>query len=682
MSSSEPSSATQSFVCLTWNIEGLKRNKSNLKHFSANLPDFIFLSEPQIFQCDLAFAMEYFCGEYSCSLNSRDLHEPDLAMTSSKAHGGTMALWRKDFDPFVTICKVETTAFLPLVFSPPNRQASIHVTVYMPTSGKDDAFMEDLAMLHIFLQEAKEKYLSCPIFLRGDFNVNRNNLNRSSLLNHLISDHALSAVSIPHPTYHHFTGNGSFDSNLDCLLHSSSLLHTEKIITIHCKLQDPLVNSHHDIIISTFSLIASANLAPTTENNINAPKVENTRTKIVWSESGVKDYQKLVSSHLQKLQDRWLDSSSKSSVSILLHTTNQVMNIAASATNKPLSLSKTTSKNSSSSSREVQNSQKSLKREHRKLKNPLLSCSDYANLKQRYKESKKQHRRLDRWCTAKESIVRCENLSTAISDPSNFHKYVRNSKQGTNKPIQKLTVGDRVYLGDHFSDGFYDSISNLKTIDPATIANSSTFHGYNQDYKNILDICQNGDKIPAISFAKSSKILDKIRPDVNDFFSITARHYINAGDAGYKHFCLLLNVLIEDVNNITLSEINTVYACILFKGHNKDKTSDRSYRTISTCPLVSKGLDLYVCELNISAWKDDKADTQFQAEGSSHELAALLLTETIQHSLFSDNKSVFALYLDAMSAFDNVLQQLLVKNLFCAGTHGHSLLYINKAQAA
>ena len=112
--------------------------------------------------------------------------------------------------------------------------------------------------------------------------------------------------------------------------------------------------------------------------------------------------------------------------------------------------------------------------------------------------------------------------------------------------------------------------------------------------------------------------------------SITANHYINAGDAGFDHFYFLLNILIEDLNNISITELNTVYAIILYKGHKKDKTSDRSYRTISTCPLLAKALYLYVRELNLETWNADQSEVQYLGEGSSHELAVLHLTELIQ----------------------------------------------------
>ena len=63
-----------------------------------------------------------------------------------------------------------------------------------------------------------------------------------------------------------------------------------------------------------------------------------------------------------------------------------------------------------------------------------------------------------------------------------------------------------------------------------------------------------------------------------------------------------------------------MYALFLHKGHNKEKTLDSSYRTISTCPLIAKGLDIYVRELSLSRWNAVQAPTQYQGEGSSHEL--------------------------------------------------------------
>ena len=168
-----------------------------------------------------------------------------------------------------------------------------------------------------------------------------------------------------------------------------------------------------------------------------------------------------------------------------------------------------------------------------------------------------------------------------------------------------------------------------------------------------------------------------MKPHVADFCSITPLHYINAGSDGFLHFNFLLNTVINDVNLTSAEELNVVYALLLHKGHGKLKTVDRSYRTISTCPFLAKALDLYLHELYIADWDTLQAPTQYQGSGSSHELAAILVTEVIQHSKAQD-LPLFMLFLDAWSAFDTVVIEYLVRFLFLAGVQGDVLLYLNQ----
>ena len=167
-----------------------------------------------------------------------------------------------------------------------------------------------------------------------------------------------------------------------------------------------------------------------------------------------------------------------------------------------------------------------------------------------------------------------------------------------------------------------------------------------------------------------------LKPDVNDLFSITARHYINAGFEGIRHFCFLMNLIIKNVNLFSLEEINSVWAMVLYKGHGKPVDCDRSYRTISTCPFLAKSLDKYIGGLYETGWAAAQTQTQFQGTGSSHELAALLLTECIQHSLYSAKKPLFIILLDAKSAFDKILGENIIKSAFLAGSRGQGLLYL------
>ena len=143
------------------------------------------------------------------------------------------------------------------------------------------------------------------------------------------------------------------------------------------------------------------------------------------------------------------------------------------------------------------------------------------------------------------------------------------------------------------------------------------------------------------------------------------------------HFNSILNAFISNINNTSIEELNSVYALFLHKGHNKDRTQASSYRTISTCPLIAKGLDLYVRELSLAKWNSVQAPTQYQGEGSNHELASLAVTEAIQSSRFCLSKPIFLLFLDAKSAFDSVVIPYLIRSMYLSGTMGSSLLYMD-----
>ena len=93
---------------------------------------------------------------------------------------------------------------------------------------------------------------------------------------------------------------------------------------------------------------------------------------------------------------------------------------------------------------------------------------------------------------------------------------------------------------------------------------------------------------------------------------------------------------------------------------------------------MSKALDAYIGETYGHILEQYRAETQFKVRGSCHDLASLLLTETIQVSLNLHKKSLYALYLDAMSAFDLVLRQFLVKNLYHYGNRDQALLLIDQ----
>ena len=67
-------------------------------------------------------------------------------------------------------------AVLPIILSVPGLARSAHIALYLPTHGKDSEFVSALAALESCMLSITEEY-SCPIYMRGDCNVNPSNTN-------------------------------------------------------------------------------------------------------------------------------------------------------------------------------------------------------------------------------------------------------------------------------------------------------------------------------------------------------------------------------------------------------------------------------------------------------------------------------------------------------------------------
>ena len=627
--------------------------------------------------------MKYFKGEYSASLNSEDLHNQELSLTSSRSKGGSMVFWKKDLDPYISLNIPDTTAFLSVRVDIPGFIPMFHLAIYLPTAGKDSEFLSDLASMRIFIERVQHEHPAAAVFVRGDCNASQKNTSRHIIFSDFCSNLDLIRVQLHHNTYHHFMGQGRSDSELDVILYSNRPGIHEKLVTICCKHDNPEVDSHHDLLLSVSSIPPSpTSPAPDTSNNIVAPKLEHSRYKIIWTEGSLLEYETIVSSHLARLRESWLNSSSKASITVLLQATNMVLSQAASLLNKTIELSSKSSSKSLLIPAFIKKSNARLVRYAKKLRiqsnDSRFSEEIVERTRKDYKILKNEHRKAVRLRRAKDSMKRDGLASSILSDnPAKLFRAIAVGRKASNAPIKKLYVDGKQYEGDQVCDGFYDSISFLKTVAHQDLHCSDSFKRAEDEYENIVRICRTGARVPRISLQKTRKILNSIRPSVSDYASITALHYRYAGEAGMEHLQYLINGVIDEVDNLSIDDLNVTSACILHKSHGKDKSLAESYRTISSCPFLSKCVDTYIGEVYGHVWEQHQSGNQFQGRGSSHDLAALLLTEAIQHSLRS-GKPIFVLYLDAKSAFDLVIRQFLVNKLYHYGIKDQGLLVIDQ----
>ena len=219
---------------LTWNCEGFRRVSSDLLDVATEFhADLIFISEPHLFQSDLDISTSVFSQKFCSTLNSADKFDKDLPLRSNRAHGGTLTLWRRTLDPFIKILDVNSSSFHILLLAIPGYPVTVHINIYLPTSGLNSEYVSELSKLETTLDEIDEDYDNPFVMIRDDVNASipvRISNSRDKLFQYFCERMGLQSISTGHKTYHHFMGNGASDSSIDVILHrNSSLKISEKV---------------------------------------------------------------------------------------------------------------------------------------------------------------------------------------------------------------------------------------------------------------------------------------------------------------------------------------------------------------------------------------------------------------------------------------------------------------------
>ena len=400
----------------------------------------------------------------------------------------------------------------------------------------------------------------------------------------------------------------------------------------------------------------------------------------MWTEDGVQGFRHIISPTLANLQENWKDPATPVSFSVLIQATNAALTSAAKQTNKFKDLSKERNPRKEHISPEVNIAAREKKAAHKHWlvlsENTTSSETELLTAKLQFTDARKKHRRLWRRHQAHAATQADALLHDLLtSDPKAAHSELRRHKSSSETKISELKVGDQVFLGEEVADGFFQNMKQLKTIN-SDIKTCSDCEHFKFDYNLIVELSKAGDPIPLLSLVDTEKLLYSLKPNVCDHYNISSLHYLHAGPAGIRHFQLLINSAIRNIENTTCEEFNTAHAYIHYKGHQKKKDLASSYRTISTCPFLAKAMDYYVRQLSSSDWSEAQAETQYLGANLSHELGALLLTETISHSI-SNDLPVFCLFLDARSAFDLTIREITIRKLHLVGTTGQRLMYID-----
>ena len=183
-------------------------------------------------------------------------------------------------------------------------------------------------------------------------------------------------------------------------------------------------------------------------NLVTAPRVTLPRHKIIWSQEGIALYQQEVTEILFQASIAWLNPLSRTSLSILLFKTNEILTKAAVSTNKSIDLSKHRNPKSKKKPGEVRSSENDLKVALKLFKN-AMNNDDLTKAQETLKKARIDHKKIVRSHRNKEYKKHDEQFFDILkSKPSSAFSAIRSARSSSQSQVPFLMVGEKKYSGE------------------------------------------------------------------------------------------------------------------------------------------------------------------------------------------------------------------------------------------
>ena len=77
--------------------------------------------------------------------------------------------------------------------------------------------------------------------------------------------------------------------------------------------------------------------------------------------------------------------------------------------------------------------------------------------------------------------MRNEKLHSILTNaPSSLFQSIKSNRKSSSDAIHELKVGDKTYIGDSVPDGFFESLSKLKTADYDELELKPSFESFSR----------------------------------------------------------------------------------------------------------------------------------------------------------------------------------------------------------
>ena len=612
--------------------------------------------------------------EYSVQISTPDQFIPAEDRLSSGDHTwhGAALFWHSSLDYLVTTIANTNDRFtgLKLNSSP---QPILAISLYLPTSGKDDEFLGCLAELSLFIVENCVE-TGTVVLIGTDANCSdRSSSRRSQGFQEFCTQHNLLKIQQSEPTYHHF--NGVSSSNIDFFLISCA--HSNKLgnIVSQCTQDNPGNFSCHDPIVASLQTSFPAQEKKTalfshTYSNFEQPRV-------IWNKERLCDYQNIAAKALSYFE-AFFPTKEFIPLKCELYSSLLVRSAEICLDRKPVP-TKRQQRNSPRVHQAWQHLQKMFKiwKNNGKVKDSsCIAFTMYLSARSKFQHVRRYQHNL--------KMIKLNNelMNSNFRDRNKHFKLVNRARGKGINPNKYLTslstpVGD--YFGSDTLEGFASDVEHLgKDVGESPEYDNQFYRLCIQDNKYIFDIkTENDKKLPKMKKEDLDNIIDKEMKmgKACDIYKCTPEHLKYAGTGARMAILNLVNEIIENMSYLACPQIKAGLGTAIHKGKKKPVSLASSYRRITVTPQLGSIIDRFVDPEAERIFLQVQSSDQYGFTKNISYLMGAVLRGECQRWALDTKQTCFGISFDGQAAFPSVDRNIQIRELYSCGESGDLLLY-------
>ena len=653
---------------LSFNIEGFSRNRHYLGALLKEKPKIVFLQEIWLAHHDQSKLCRDF-PEYNFHVATPDMfiqNEDKIQNPQYAWHGATVA-WHRDINHLVSTLPVTYERFSGIAIKFSESFTIVAISLYAPTSGKDDEFHECLDYLSDFIT-SNALPTSCHVVIGTDSNCSeKSSKRRQQAWSRFCEAFNLLVKATDEPTFHHH--NGSSESCIDYFLSNIPLLNLRQICTLDC----PTNMSSHDPILASLTAVSTSTMTASKHSHT---YTDLKRKIIIWEDSKLQVYRNMSDEMLEQALEYW---NMPEAIPLLCSLVPNLLVRCAE-----LCMKVKTQGNASHgliTSKKMRKARKLLQTAFRRWKACGESFCKTDPARAAYLKSRGEFQKVRRYEDSL-AVIKENNflMNSNISNRNLVYARIRKhrDRKSSTKPLLLETPVGR-YVGDDVLEGFAADAEYLGRERDESPAYDNQFYrlckldnAYIFEFKGKDEV-----RIPPISRKRFDEIIEKEmkRGKACDIYQLSVEHIQLCGLIAKDRILRLLNNIIANIYFLTCPQIKCGLGTAVHKRKGKPKDQASSYRRITVSPLLGCILDRYIDPITEKIFRAEQSPDQLGfTQGVSYLLAAVQRGEC-QHWAIDKKITCFGVSLDGEAAFPNVDRDIQVRELFSVGEQGDFLKY-------